>query len=93
MTKLKSSLMGINSAAYSALSEFNIEVTRKGIGVSVVISGAVGISELDEERVGIVTHKARVIISGSKLSLSVFEGRTVEIVGRVLGVELKYGKG
>lgn len=89
MTNLKNSL---KDACISALSEFNLEVTRAPGGVSVIVSGAVGISELTDSGISVVTHRARVNISGSSLRLSVFEGRIVEIVGRVEGIELKYGK-
>ncbi len=92
MTKLKSSLMDIKSAASSYVSEFNMEVTRKGGGASVVISGVLGIFELTDSHIGVLSHKARVGIFGSHLSLLVFQGRVVEISGRVEDIQLKYGK-
>ena len=93
MTKLISSLSNIKSAVSSSLSEFSVEITRSPLGASVIVSGALGISELTETCVCILTHKARVGIYGSRLALSVFDGRIVEIIGKVEDIQLKYGKG
>ena len=92
MTKLKSSLSDIKAVLSSATSEFNMEITRSGRGASVVISGALGIFELSDTHIGVLTHRARVGIFGSELSLLVFQGRVVEILGRVEDIQLKYGK-
>ena len=89
MTKLKNSLSELIGAS---LSEFNINLKRVRGGILVVVFGAVGIFELGEDRVGILTKKVRVSVVGSKLSLSVFGGGCVEIVGKVEDIELKYGK-
>lgn len=92
MTKLKSSLTDIKSLVTASVSDFNIEITRSTRGVSVVISGAIGIFELTDSQIGVLTHKARVTVLGSKLSLVVYEGRALEISGRVEDIQLKYGK-
>ena len=92
MTKLKGRALAVGELVGASLSDFNIEITRVPSGVSVAVSGAVGIFELSDSVIGVLTHKARVGIVGSGLSLSVYEGRVVEIYGRVEDIQLKYGK-
>ena len=92
MTKLKRRAAEIGELVGATLSDFNVELTRTAGGVSVFVSGAVGIFELSGSCIGVLTHKARLWIIGSGLTLLVYEGRVLEARGRVEDIRLKYGK-
>lgn len=68
------------------------EIRKSGRGAVIAISGVMNITELTDERISLSAHSGRVEIRGVSLSLSVFENRTVEISGKIEGVEFGYGK-
>ena len=71
---------------------FFIEGERCGRGMSFEIGKVISISELSEECIELKTHGGRIIIGGSRLTLSIFEGGTVKVDGKVTEVKLVYGK-
>lgn len=90
MTKTKKPLLNTDPTA--PLSDFGIELHRVPRGLAVSISGVISVFELSETNIGILTARARINIVGERLSLSVFESRRVELVGRVGDISFKYGK-
>lgn len=55
------------------------------------ISRVVCITELNSTEIAVTTRDGRLTVRGENLSLAVFEGRSVEIFGRVTSVELGNG--
>lgn len=68
---------------------FRIEADGRGKYMRVLMSGVVGICELSCENIKLLTRRESLKISGRRLSVSIFEGNTVEISGEVESI----GKG
>lgn len=81
-----------NKRSSSSPPKFHLELERRGGACAVAIDGVVGVCEFSEVSVLLVCHGGRVRINGEKLAILTFENRTVEVIGKVLGVELSYGK-
>ena len=74
------------------LSSFRMEASRRGGGLSLILSGIIGISDFADDLIYLKGHSGRIIVHGSKLFINVYENENVEIVGKVEGMEFKYGK-
>ena len=73
-------------------SGLSLEIRKTKLGAGVLLSGVIGISELTDSSITVLSHFGRVHFSGECLVLSVFSERTVEIIGKITGVEFSYGK-
>ena len=62
---------------------FRIEADGRGKYMRVLMSGIVGICELSDESIKLLTKRESLKISGRRLSVSIFESNTVEISGEV----------
>ena len=82
----------IGSISDIGINTVSLEIRKSKIGAVLVVMNIVGIRELSRERIVLLSHSGNVVIVGDRLVLSVFEDKSVEIVGRIEGVELKYGK-
>ncbi len=71
---------------------FYIEACRTAAGMSMVISGIIGVSDYCEENIELLSHGGRIIIVGKFIKLKLLELNSVEIVGKIIGVNFKYGK-
>ena len=71
---------------------YHLEADRSRRGMSVFVSGIIGIGDFSEESVLLRSHGGKVLVSGKRLDISVYENRTVEISGRVEEISFKYGK-
>ncbi len=71
---------------------FRLEAERSRHGMSVIISGIIGINDFTDERVLLKSHGGRITVSGKRLTVSVFEHNCVEIVGKVEDIGFGYGK-
>ena len=80
------------SNVMDSTSMFHVEIARSRHGIRAVVEGVLGIEEFTDERIEIKNHGGRVKISGKRLNLCVFEGRAVEINGRVEDISFSYGK-
>lgn len=76
----------------SPFSAFHIEVNRSVRGIAVLASGIIGISDFSEERAVLMSHGGRIIILGKRLSICIYENKTVEISGKVEDIKFTYGK-
>ena len=72
---------------------FNLEASRAGRGISVVLSGVIGISDYSERVILLKSHGGKIRICGERLMLSIYEDNTAEIVGRIEEIGFGYGKG
>ena len=62
---------------------------RKSDGSAVAtVCGVISIGELSERLIILATHSGRVSVRGAGLNLTAFANRTVEVKGRIEGVDL-----
>ena len=73
-------------------SSFHIEMRKSSRGAIAVISGVMAVGEYTENCIELLSHSGRINLSGEALSISVLEGRVIEIYGRITEVKLNYGK-
>ena len=71
---------------------FYLSCERAVGGLSLLVGGIIGVSELDDGRTELLSHSGRVIVSGCGLKLTVFENKSIEINGRIEGINFAYGK-
>ena len=74
------------------ISSFRLEANRTSRGICTMLSGVIGISDFSDERVVLLSHGGRIMISGKRLFINVFENNNVEIVGKVEEISFRYGK-
>ena len=74
--------------AISPLFTSTLEIRRRKAISTVALTGIIAVEELSPEKITVATHSGRITVKGARLLLSVFEGRTIEISGKILGVEL-----
>lgn len=74
------------------LSAFHLEADRSRSGLTIVLSGIVGISDFSDSFILLKGHGGRICVQGKRLFINVYENETVEIVGRVEEIIFKYGK-
>lgn len=72
--------------------EFYLSCEKALGGLSLLVGGIIGVSELDDGRTELLSHSGRIIVSGRGLKLTVFENKSVEINGRIEGINFVYGK-
>jgi hypothetical protein len=68
-------------------SDFHIEVERIQGGLSVFVYGVTSVRAFSKEEVHLRSGKSSVRVRGSELSISVYDGKAVEILGKVLGID------
>ncbi len=73
-------------------SGFFLNAERKARGMRISLGAVVSIAEFSHEEILLVSHGGKIKITGTELSVSVFEGRCVEIYGRVKEIVFLYGK-
>lgn len=81
MTK-KSFLAPCRDALDSRLvPSFHLEADGRGRSASVMISGVVGVRELSDREISIVTRSETFVVRGELLCVSVLESNRIRIVG------------
>lgn len=86
--KKKNAFKSISAAA----SSFHVEIDRVGRGMALLINGVNGVAEFSSQCVTLLTCGMRMIIRGEGLCITVYENKSVEIVGTIGGIEYSYGK-
>ena len=81
-----------NNKGARGLSSFHMEASRCRSGLSIILSGIIGISDFSDDFIYLKGHGGRIIVQGKKLFINVYENENVEIVGKVEGISFKYGK-
>ena len=79
-------------AAHSASPPFHVEIDRIREGVSVLVTGVRGIRELTESTALLRLKGGFLRISGRDISATVYENKTVEVIGGVCGIEIENDK-
>ena len=72
---------------------FSLEASRAGRGISVALSGVIGISDYSETEIILKSHGGKIRISGQHLMISIYEDNNAEIVGRIEEIGFGYSKG
>ena len=80
------------SNATRGLSSFHLEADRSRGGLTIVLSGIIGISDFSDSFIYLKGHGGRISVSGKGLFINLYENENVEIVGRVEDIAFKYGK-
>lgn len=75
-----------------APSSFYLEGERSASGMSIIFGGVIGISDYSEEKASLTSHAGRIHISGSGITLSIYENKTVEIVGKIEEIRFEYAR-
>lgn len=78
--------------ATASRSAFHVEMKKSSRGAVAVISGVMSIGEYTEESIEILSHSGRIHVLGDSLTVSVLEGRVIEVYGVITEVKLGYGK-
>lgn len=78
--------------ATASRSAFHVEMKKSSRGAVAVISGVMSIGEYTEESIEILSHSGRIHVLGDSLTVSVLEGRVIEVYGVITEVRLGYGK-
>ena len=89
MTKAENSRVG---ASVSAPPTLHAELERRGRSAVLSVFGVVSVGEFCDSAVLLVSRGGRLRVTGERLVLAVFEGRTAEVRGKITGVEVIYGK-
>ena len=76
----------------SALKSFRLEANRSNKGMSILLSGIIGVSDFSDRSILLLSHGGRINVLGESLFIDLFENNTVEIVGRVSEIVFIYGK-
>lgn len=66
-----------------AFSSLRVDAFRTFKGMSVTVTGIIGISELSDAMVSLASHGGRIKIIGERLQTSLLENKTVELVGKI----------
>ena len=72
--------------------DFYLSCERSLGGLSLLVGGIIGVSELDDGRTELLSHSGRITVSGRGLKLTIFENKSIEIKGRIEGINFAYGK-
>ena len=92
MTDYKSKASIKSAIGDISISPLCLEIKKGKRSACLVCSAVVSIVDYSSESLTVATHKGRVSIVGEGLVLSVLENRTVEVFGKIEGVEMSYGK-
>ena len=80
------------SDAARLTSDFHLAMDRLGRGISLTLSGASAIRDFSDECALFRVRGFFVRVRGSNMSIIVYENKTVELTGRIEGVEIVYDK-
>ena len=76
----------------SSQNAFHMEADRSARGMSLMLSGIIGITDISNESIVLNSHSCRVFVFGARLSVCIYENNAVEIRGRIEEIRFSYGK-
>ena len=71
----------------AASSSFHVEIDRIGRGMAMLVNGVVGVAEFSAQSVTLLTAGMKMIINGDAMCITVYENKSVEIVGKIGRIE------
>lgn len=92
MTRRKKEAVPVSLLTSLGASSLELEVRKSRAGAVMLISGVIGVGELSDREIMVLSHSGRLIIRGERLAISTLERRSLEIYGRVTEVVFGYGK-
>lgn len=81
-----------NTPPKRMLSPFHVEIDRVQCGLAVLVSGVRAIRELTDTTALLRLKGGFMRINGKEISITVYENRTVEVIGGVMGIEIENDK-
>ena len=90
MTDKKNNKVGFSRKIPSSLSSFHLTADRSVSGMTVTLSGIIGVKDFTDEGIQLSSHGGRIFISGKNLNLEVYENKIIEISGMI--GEISFGK-
>ena len=91
MTDLKHSGMGTFVRGFTE-APFTLEMRKGKRGGIISVGNVVSVAELSEDKIELLSRGGRMSVGGEGLTLSVFEERSVEIAGKIMSIEIQYGR-
>ena len=77
----------------SAFPHFHLEADAQGAKISLFAEGILGIGELSEENICLITLKERIKITGKILKISVFQQKKIKISGKIENISFLRERG
>lgn len=74
------------------LSKFHLEANRCGKGMSIILSGIIGISDFSDSLIELKSHGGRICVTGKRLFINVYQNNSVEIVGKIEEICFRNGR-
>ena len=90
--RVKKTSVGKNANYPLGVSGLSLQMKKTKRGAAVVVGGILSVRSLCEEEICLVSHGGRLTVRGQRLSLSSLENRTLEVFGKITGLEFGYGK-
>ncbi|MBR2650658.1 MAG: hypothetical protein IKD45_03275 [Clostridia bacterium] len=84
--KVKKSEIGDKLAL--ALPTYRFEADGGSEVMRLYLSGIIGIGELSQTAIRMITKKQSITVTGKMLTVSVFEGNAVELIGKIENISL-----
>ena len=72
---------------------FYLSCERVVGGVSMIVGGVIGIVDFTDCRAELLSRTGRITVIGERLSLTVFDNKSIEIFGGIEDIKFAYGKG
>ena len=76
----------------SPMNPFHLEMDKINGSMRFLCSGIKGISEYSDSSIKMKTTGFSIVVSGKRLSVTVLEEKTVEVIGKISEVRFVYGK-
>ena len=76
------------AARASVFPTYHVECDGRGGFWRVTVSGVIGVAQLSEDEIKLMTVRESLKISGSQIKMSVFERKTVEIFGKINNISI-----
>lgn len=78
----------MNAQKYKMPESFHVEIDRGALGLTVCVGGVISICELSDQSCVLKVRRGRIGIRGTGINVSVFEGSTVKVCGKISEVTL-----
>ena len=80
------------SGVLSMISDFHIDIDRVSDNISVSVCGTRGVREFSDSQVFLNVSGGGICINGISLTMCVYENSTIEVIGKIQGLEFIYDK-
>ena len=89
----KNKKAALRAGVGAAMPSYRIEADG-GLGfLTLAVFGVVGIGELSDEKIKLITKRESITVTGKVLRVSIFERNSLELVGKIENISLGGGRG